>query len=84
MSPRLLRFLLVYVLVGLTFTALSSGATERIAQRDHFDGAAWHFSTGGSWTPTAAIRQACRDLMSKKWVASGQASLVEGLVLADS
>eukprot|EP00438_Fugacium_kawagutii_P028559 Skav227725 [mRNA] locus=scaffold802:146379:147937:+ [translate_table: standard] len=40
MSPRLLRFLLVYVLVGLTFTALSSGATERVTQRDHFDGAA--------------------------------------------
>lgn len=30
MSPRLLRFLLVYVLVGLTFTALSAGSTERL------------------------------------------------------
>jgi pheromone shutdown protein TraB len=38
MSPRLLRFLLVYVLVGLTFTALASGATERVL-RAHFDGA---------------------------------------------
>ena len=37
MSPRLLRFLLVYVLVGLTFTALASGATERVL-RAHFDG----------------------------------------------
>ncbi|CAE8723886.1 unnamed protein product, partial [Polarella glacialis] len=29
MSPRLLRFMLVYFLVGLTFTALISGAAER-------------------------------------------------------
>lgn len=29
LSPRLFRFLLVYILVGLTFTALAAGATER-------------------------------------------------------
>lgn len=40
MSPRLLRFLLVYVLVGLTFTALASGATERVIQRASSDGRA--------------------------------------------
>ena len=35
MSPRLLRFLCVYILVGLTFTALASGATERMAYGPH-------------------------------------------------
>jgi len=29
MSPRLMRFLVVYILVGLTFTALACGATQR-------------------------------------------------------
>ncbi|CAJ1381028.1 unnamed protein product [Effrenium voratum] len=42
MSPRLLRFLLVYVLVGLTFTALASGATERVIQRASSDGPGSH------------------------------------------
>ncbi|CAE7233854.1 ATL7 [Symbiodinium natans] len=30
MSPRLFRFLVVYILVGLTFTALACGATQRV------------------------------------------------------
>ncbi len=73
MSPRLLRFLLVYVLVGLTFTALASGATERVL-RAHFDGGPGTVprspGSRSAREKVACCRQVCKEIRMvwKKWV----------------